>query len=294
MSFIKSHFKFTKQEQSGIFYLLLLLVIIQVGYFVYNRYTSAPDPPLTLDVEKQLQVTLLKQQALKKDTLKVYPFNPNFISDYKGYTLGMSLDEIDRLHAFRATNKFVNSNEEFQLVTKISDSLLIEISPFFKFPDWIKNSATPFIKKLSHDKKEKSSTTSVITDLNSATADELQRVYGIGDKLSIRIIKFRDRLGGFLLDDQLSDVYGLDPEVAKRILKQFKVIKIPQIEKINVNSATVEELSKLVYLQKHVAQGIVDYRNINGTILSLDELTKVNDFPKDRIDRIALYLSLKK
>ena len=42
--------------------------------------------------------------ATKKDT--IYPFNPNFISDYKGYKLGMSIQEIDRLHQYRAQNKY--------------------------------------------------------------------------------------------------------------------------------------------------------------------------------------------
>lgn len=49
----------------------------------------------------------------------------------------MSTQEIDRLLAFRKENKYVNSAEEFQQVTKVSDSLLKIISPFFKFPDWI-------------------------------------------------------------------------------------------------------------------------------------------------------------
>jgi hypothetical protein len=36
-------------------------------------------------------------KALNRIYCKVYPFNPNFITDYKGYKLGMSVQEIDRL-----------------------------------------------------------------------------------------------------------------------------------------------------------------------------------------------------
>ena len=68
---------------------------------------------------------------------KMYPFNPNYITDYKGEQLGMSLLEIDRLLAFRENNKFVNSKDEFQKVTKVSDSLLHKIAPYFKFPEWV-------------------------------------------------------------------------------------------------------------------------------------------------------------
>ena len=132
----------------------------------------------------------------------------------------------------------------------------------------------------------------VYKDLNTTTAEELQEINGIGEKLSARIIKFRDRLGGFVIDDQLFDVYGLEKEVVNKTLRKFKVISKPEIIKINVNTATAAELSKLIYLQKHVAESIVNYRNLNGSINSLNELLKIEDFPAERINRITLYLSL--
>jgi hypothetical protein len=54
----------------------------------------------------------------------LYPFNPNFITDFKGYKLGMSVQEIDLLE-YRKGNKYVNSPKEFQAVTQVSDSLLM-------------------------------------------------------------------------------------------------------------------------------------------------------------------------
>jgi hypothetical protein len=60
----------------------------------------------------------------KDKVKKIYLFNPNFITDYKGYKLGMSVAEIDRLLEFRKGDKYVNSAAEFQKITKVSDSLL--------------------------------------------------------------------------------------------------------------------------------------------------------------------------
>lgn len=48
----------------------------------------------------------------------------------------------------------------------------------------------------------------VILDINAATAEDFKTINGIGEKLSARIVKFRDRLGGFLTSEQLYDVYG--------------------------------------------------------------------------------------
>lgn len=294
MKKIKSHFKFSKQERSGIFFLLLLLVFVQFGYWAYQKYTVSKIGSINLDEETQLRVDLLKEDLAKKARDTVYSFNPNFISDYKGYTLGMSVDEIDRLHNFRAEGNFVNSKEEFQKVTLVSDSLLDEISPRFKFPEWVKDARKVVSDRNLVQTKDDFVKGYEIKDLNEATKEDLRTINGIGEKLSTRILKFRDRLGGFLIDDQLYDVYGLEDEVVLRVFQRFRVLNTPFVEKIDVNTATVNELSKIVYIQKHVAQGIVDYRNLNGSIHSFEELAKIKDFPVNRIDRIPLYLSLKK
>ena len=295
MAFKKSHFKFNKQERSGIFFLLLLIVLVQIVFWLYSRLKVNGNEPMILNYEVQSKIDSLKSRQAQKDSIKIYPFNPNFITDYKGYTLGLSLDEIDRLHEFRNQGKFVNSKEEFQQVTGVSDSLLNKISKSFKFPEWTQFSKIKeqedFISK-AFSKKEISSTS--IGDLNSVTAQELKLIKGIGDKLSERIVKFRDRLGGFLINDQLNDVYGLDPEVAQRVLQRYKVLKAPQVQKIDLETATVGELAKLVYIPRSVAENIVAYRELNGGIDSFDELLQIENFPADRIDRIPLYLSLKK
>lgn len=292
MKNFKSHFRFNKQERSGIFFLLFFLVAVQLGYFIYDTNKSKEADLLVVDTEMQEKIDSLKTASEKVDLVKVFPLNPNFISDHKGYTLGMSVDEIDRLHNFRAKDKFVNSAEEFQKVTLVSDSLMVLISPSFKFPEWTKKSASNSVGRYPGNKDIEKPTSVKYIDLNMATAAELQRINGVGEKLSARIIKFRDRLGGFLVDEQLYEVYFLEREVANRVLNQFKVVNKPQIVKININTATVEDLSKLIYLQKDVAQRIVNYRNLNGGINSLNELVNIEGFPTERIERIGLYLSL--
>lgn len=289
MSSFKSHFTFNKQERSGIFFLLFFLIIVQLGYYLYQTNTVGRSSSFVPDNVVQAEIDSLKTISLKKDKVHVYPFNPNFITDFKGYTLGMSVEEIDRLHELRSKDEFVNSAIEFQNVTKVSDSLLKTIAPFFKFPEWTQNKNRKTYNVSTSNYKVKKV---IWKDLNTATAEDLKKISGIGEKLSARIIKFRDRLGGFLIDDQLSDVYGLEADVVERALKQFKVITKPNIVKINVNTATAEDLAKLIYLQKQVAESIVNYRNLNGSINSLSDLVKIEEFPAERINRIALYLSL--
>ncbi len=277
---------FNKQERSGIFFLLSLITVFLLLYLGLSKYPSNDRKSLfILDEEYQRQYDSLVTLTRSQEKLATRPFNPNYISDFKGYTLGLSAEEMDRLTQFRNQNKFVNSAEEFQLVTGISDSLLNEIAPFFKFPDWVTNK-----RKTTSIAPSPVGSTKVF-DLNKATANDLRQINGIGEKLSSRIVRFRDRLGGFLTDEQLYDVYGLEAEVVERALKHFRVLNPPTVEKININSADVEELASLVYLKYHVAQNIVMYREENGLYTSFDDLFNVSGFPVNKIDRIALYLS---
>ena len=296
MNKFKSHFKFNKQERSGIFFLLAIIVVLQLVYAFSTSIFQESTPvanKIELDGVAQEQINILKERTLENDSLKIYPFNPNYITDYRGYKLGMSTQEIDRLHLYRSSNKFVNSAEEFQNVTLVSDSLLQKIAPYFKFPEWVKttNSQKSFETNVGELNKTPK-VTNVFKDLNTASAQDLKIIYGIGDKLATRIIKFRDRLGGFLIEDQLYDVYGLKPEVAQKVLLKFKVKTKPEIVKINVNTANASEISSLVYINYQVSANIVAYRKQVGEKKSIDELKKIEGFPFDKINRITLYLTL--
>jgi competence protein ComEA len=287
---MKSHFKFTKGQRNGIFLLLLIIVVIQSAY-VFVEF-SFKDISINKEEIKKFQneIDSLKRIQAENNKPEIFPFNPNFITDYKGYTLGMSSEEIDRLLQYRIQDKWVNSTLQFQQVTKISDSLLNVISPYFKFPEWVTN---PKPKTNFEYKNNTPKTFDQKIDLNIATTGQLQRVNGIGEKLSARIVKFRNKFkGGFIADIQIHDVYGISPEVFDRLLNEFTV-KTPRIvDKINLNTAKTEQLVTIQYIDYELAYEIINQRILRDGYKSLDELLKVKDFPLDKIDIIKLYLML--
>jgi DNA uptake protein ComE-like DNA-binding protein len=238
----------------------------------------------------QSQIDSMKKQ--KVDYIpKIYPFNPNFISDYKGYKLGMSVAEIDRLLAFRKENKYVNSPKEFQAVTKVSDSLLNAISPYFKFPDWVNNkkefAAYKKYPNSAFSKKEKI----VIIDINQATQEDLIKIYGIGEAISIRILKFKESLGGFVSMEQMSDVWGLSPEVIENLNTHFKVSVNPSVKKMDINNASIKELSLFPYFKYPISKNIVTFRSMNGDIKNIEDLTKIKGLSIEKAKIIVLYLN---
>ncbi len=291
MKQLKSHLMFTKQQRSGIFLLLLLILILQCVYFFVDFSSESYEVDQQELALFQAEIDSLKIAKLEERKPKIYPFNPNFITDYKGYTLGMSNEEIDRLLAFRAQNKWINSAKDFQKVTQVSDTLLNRISPYFKFPEWVTNPKPKTHYQKQFDNKPKTFAQKI--DLNLASAKQLQRVNGIGEKLSQRIVTFRNKLGGRFIDDvQLQDVYGLSDAVISRIQNEFTVKTPKPVQKIRINEATIEQLVTIQHIDYEVANFIIQERTLRDGFKSLDELTKVKDFPVKKIEIIKLYLTL--
>lgn len=287
MTNFKSHFVFSKSQQNGIFLLILLIIIFQLVYWFYpfSSEDKADAQQQELVEKIQKRIDSLKQTASEEEVPKMSFFNPNYISDYKGYILGMSVAEIERLHKYRESGKWINSAEDFQKVTHVSDSLLAEIAPLFRFPDFVLEAA-----KKQEVSKKAFSTPIIMADLNSATAEDLQAVNGIGEKLSARIVNYRNSIGGFRGTVQLKDVYGLSPEVIERVQQRFEV-KTSAVKK-DIRSLSVLELSEMPYFNYELARATVRYLQANADISSFHELTEIKDFPIEKIDRIELYLTI--
>lgn len=290
---MKSHFQFTNKQRNGIFLLLLIIVVFQsVNWFVDYSNDVALENNTELNIFRR-EVDSLKLVELENRKPKIYPFNPNYITDYKGYTLGLTNEEIDRLHKFRAGNQWVNSTKDFQKVTKVSDSVLAKISPYFKFPDWVTNPKSKTTYSNSYFKNTTPKSYEQKIDLNKATASQLKKVYGVGEKLSERIVKYRNKFsGGFIGDVQLSEVYGLNPEVIERIKNDFTVKTARIINTFNLNTATRDELVTIQYIDYEVANNIIEERTLRDGFKTLEELTKVEDFPIKKFGIIKLYLHL--
>lgn len=276
---------FTKRQRIGALILFLIIVLLQLVLFFtpHSEFLSLQPDEISLN-HLNKEFVALKQKTQKKGNLKLFPFNPNFITPHKGYVMGMSVSEIQRLKDYRSDNKWINSIAEFQAVTGVSDSLLALISPYFKFPDWVQaqNKA-----KLDRQPIEK-------LDLNSATNEQLQDVYGIGPKLAERIINYRNRFeGGFASMFELKSIYGLTNEVISNINKTFDIKQPRNIKKINLNIATQEDLVQVPYIDYELAYSIIEMRVLKEGFKTVDELTKLKDFPTNKLDIIKLYLHIK-
>ena len=295
MKKLKSHFWYTKNQRNGILFLLGLITVVQLLYhFVNLGKDDIVDVNQAAIISFQNQIDSLKFIETENRRPKIYPFNPNYISDYKGYQLGMKTKEIDLLLAHRNKRLFVNSAKEFQEVTKISDSLLQAISPYFKFPDWVQKKNRDKKEQFSFASKTKKNISDITSsDINEATPYDLTLVKGVDEYLSERIIKYRSKLQGFSFPEQLFEVWGLEKEVADNILQVFSVQKKPRITKVNVNTASFKEVLSNPYIDYELCVQIFEYKDEVAELQSISEIKNIEGFPIEKYHRIVLYLQAK-
>jgi competence ComEA-like helix-hairpin-helix protein len=129
-------------------------------------------------------------------------------------------------------------------------------------------------------------------DVNTSDTAAFIALPGIGNKLAARIVAFREKLGGFYKIDQLAETYGL-PDSTFQKIKSRLVIGNSAVKKLNINTATVDELKTHPYLRYNIANAIVQYRNAHGNFLALNDLKKIMIITDDIYNKVAPYLSVK-
>ncbi len=288
MKSFKSHVIYDSRKRRGIllFAGILFSCILLIIWYPKEKTVEISEEEQLKVVTFQKEIDSLKEIELGKRKPKIYPFNPNFITDYKGYTLGMSLEEIDKLLRFRESGKWINSTDDFKKVTGVSDSLLHKISPYFKFPEWITN---PKAKKTYASKWK---TAAQKSDLNELTYEKLVQIEGVDENAATKIFQHLKKIGGYQVDNQIYDVYGVSSQIKRLVLNDYTVKTKPLLELVDVNVATASELSTVPLLTFTIAKEIVDYRILRGGIKALEELKDIDGMTDYKYERIKLYLHI--
>ncbi|MGI6233020.1 MAG: ComEA family DNA-binding protein [Prevotella sp.] len=120
--------------------------------------------------------------------------------------------------------------------------------------------------------------------LNTADTTALMRVPGIGPYYARRIVRYRQRLGGFTSVKQLAEIENFPDEA----LPYF--VTGGPVKKLNVNKLSLKELKSHPYLNYYQARAIVDYRRLYGPLKSLSQLRLHPDFTEKDLKRLEGYV----
>lgn len=130
----------------------------------------------------------------------------------------------------------------------------------------------------------------LVIDINTAGADEFEKLNGIGTVLATRIVKFRGVLGGFATVAQLHEVYGLPDSTYKRISKQL-MVKPGQVQQININTGSYKDFKAHPYLRPF-AKDIETHRNKNGNYKQVTDLKAIAGITDSIYRKMAPYITV--
>jgi DNA uptake protein ComE-like DNA-binding protein len=132
---------------------------------------------------------------------------------------------------------------------------------------------------------------SQVLELNTCDSAALESLPGIGPVLARRIIRYRNLIGGFAVSGQLREVYGLSDSTYNIISKRVRADS-SLIEKINLNRTDYKRLSRLPYLEKYDVTSILKFRELQGRILSLDELIENKILTPEKASKVRPYVTI--
>lgn len=303
LSRIKNYFIFSKGERNGIIILITLMLLLILSPFFYSSFFH-PTPSDNLNfyskVDSFYSSTRLKPDEsikLKEDLIEseeiecpknrnYFFFDPNNVSIEEMVLLGLSLKQANVVEKYRSKGGKFRTPDEFSKVYVIDSSLFRKLKPWIR----INLTAINTLPRFNGDTTMKNGDRPIHFEINTADTIELVKLKGIGKVYARRIIAYRSLLGGYVNIKQLSEVYGIKPELINKIESSIS-IDSTKIKLININLATYEELKKHPYINDYQAKAIVYYRSKVGNIKNTTELLANKILPFDKFEAIKCYLT---
>ncbi len=314
--FIKDYFSITDKETKGIIIIIsiiLLVLFLPLLFPYFNKKVSYNHS------EFEKEITQLK--TLKNDSAHRKIYNNNYENEYvNDYSLspGKKSEPIAaevfyfdpntasasdwrklgiRDKTIKTIQNYISKGGKFykpediskiwglppsdvqRLVTYVRISLAAKENPSFEKKEYPKP-LLPYSPKTIQP-----------VDINLADTSAYISLPGIGSKLSQRIISFRNKLGGFYSIDQVGETYLLPDSTFQKIKPRLILSNTP-VKKININTATVDEMKTHPYLRYNLANAIFQYRQQHGNFNSVGEIKKIMIVTDEIFIKLSPYLSI--
>ncbi len=238
---------------------------------------------------------------------RLFPFDPNTAPVETWMKLGVSQQVAERIDRYRARGGRFRQAADIRKIYGLPETMADRLVPYVRLPvsglrafpgsangadrnksrpvtgnnsAWLKAANTRFanrpIPKLH---------------LNQADSSDWEALPAIGPVLAGRIVRFREKLGGFREASQLLEVYGLTDSAYQRIMPFLDKENL-RWKRISLNQASQAELAAHPYCRWKLARAIVAYREAHGPFLSVDELMDIHLVTPEAYRKLAPYCRL--
>lgn len=216
--------------------------------YVISEEMYAKISPFLLLPENGFNETTTNSSKVKK--YRLLTFDPNTYKVNDWVQIGFSEKQAESIIRYKnAIGGKFKSKEDLKKCYVISTVKYHELESHIKLPSQnIENTSNIKILQISNEKKDIN--TASFNDINSVIENEI---------ITKRILSFRKGLGGFVSMEQIKDVYDITSEMVSKIFDSF-VLDPTQVLKINLQTASEEDLHKHIYLRKYKNK-IIEARN---------------------------------
>lgn len=318
--FATDYLSFTRKERLGMISIILLILLI---FFLPAAISTRKTQPATADTAWITSMKKIEQQEndnnaanynranddnnsstyqydrstnnyYNKSKGELFYFDPNNLSADGWQKLGLREKTIHTIQNYLSKGGHFKKPEDLQKVYGLFPNEYERIAPYIKI-EASNESTNPkdFTNKPTTENQPVKTYTSryAVVDINSADTTSLIALPGIGSKLAMRIINFRDKLGGFYSINQIGETFGL-PDSTFQKIKQYLKLENTSIKKININTATMDELKAHPYIRWALANPIIAYRNEHGSFGKIEDLKKVMAVTDEAYNKMTPYLKI--
>lgn len=289
---------FTPSDRRALLTLFAILTVLLVAFwFVSSRPQSSDvaaepiDSVGFVDSMRRLDESHWNGWADRRRRAKPFPFNPNTADSATFVRLGLPTWISGRICHYRNAGGRFRRKEDLLKIYGLSRQDYAMLEPYIRI------SASENRHALSYDSSRRSASTfdttdyprkfrqKTMVDLNRADSVTLMRVPGIGAYFANRILRYRDRLGGYVSASQLCEIKNFPKETVSWFTAEGK-----PTEKIRINSLPFRELLRHPYLNFEQTKAICNYRAKFGVIRNLKELSNSEAFTPEDLSRLEPYV----
>ena len=308
---LKDYLTFSARERRAVLLLLSAIILFALLPRLFPFLMKEPSVPTKDSVlEHQfLSATELKDTASGKQKVhfetrmqqtefagssepgSLFYFDPNTATATQWAQLGVKEKTVQSIFKYVAKGGRFRKPDDLRKVYTLSPSLAEKLIPYVRIAGPA-SSTTQNLPEPVNPGKQTLSGRSLKIDINRADAATWMQLEGIGPAFAGRIIRFREKLGGFITVEQVQETYGLPDTTFDRV-KQYLVAESKSIRRINLNTATVEELNAHPYIDNRTARNIIAYRDQHGAFQQVETLLRIGSIDEVLFQRIAPYLEVK-
>ena len=299
---LKSYLEISNFERRGLFALLFVFILVASYYYFVSDYGEvAPqvDHQKIANFQAQINKSLRENKPFDKvddegkyvrEQVNPLPFNPNTDGFKELLKKGVPYDAVRNIVNYREKGGVYNKKDDLKKLYGIDEELYAKLAPYIQLPDSFQYKEK---QEWEENNDYRSVTKEVVqVDINTATAEELQTVNGIGEFYAKTITERRTELGGFYSNVQLDEVYGLSSETIATIIPQL-VFDSMSVKLLAINTLAYEDLAKHPYLSYKEARAVVNYIEQHGDFTEAKQLEDLHIFQGKNISRLLPYLDLK-